>query len=122
MLFLFVVLFGVSTVWADRIDVSKARRVAAHVVNRLHVSGQKRVAPVERELELVYTARSKGLSVSSVGGRHDVPSSVVDYFVFNVGLDAGFVIVAGDDRVRPVLGYSDSGAFCADSLPENMAN
>lgn len=121
-LFLFVVLFGVSTVWADRIDVSKARRVAAHVVNRLHVSGQKRVAPVERELELVYTARSKGLSVSSVGGRHDVPYSVVDYFVFNVGQDAGFVIVAGDDRVRPVLGYSDSGAFYADSLPENMAN
>lgn len=121
-LFLFVVLFGVSTVWADRIDVSKARQVAAHVVNKLNASGQKRVAPVENQLKLVYTARSKDRSVSSVGGRHDVPSSVVDYFVFNVGLDAGFVIVAGDDRVRPVLGYSDSGAFYADSLPENMAN
>ena len=43
-----------------------------------------------------------------------------DYFVFNVPGDGGFVIVAGDDRVRPVLGYSHSGSFDPDNLPENL--
>lgn len=28
--------------------------------------------------------------------------------------------MAGDDRVRPVLGYSDKGSFDPDKLPENL--
>ena len=43
-----------------------------------------------------------------------------DYFVFNFPGEKGFAIVAGDDRVRPVLGYSDKGSFDPDKLPENL--
>ena len=45
---------------------------------------------------------------------------VVNVFVFNVGNDHGFVIVSGEDRVRPVLGYTDKGTFDPDNLPDNM--
>jgi len=39
------------------------------------------------------------------------------FYVFNYE-DAGrFVIVSGDDAVRPVLGYSDSGLFDPDNIP-----
>lgn len=37
------------------------------------------------------------------------------YYVFNT--DAGFVVVAGDDRAVPVLGYSVRGAFDRDNMP-----
>lgn len=43
------------------------------------------------------------------------------FYVFNdAATDKGFVIVAGDDRLPPVLGYSDSGSFDADDVPPAM--
>ncbi|MBO4550086.1 MAG: Spi family protease inhibitor, partial [Bacteroidaceae bacterium] len=42
------------------------------------------------------------------------------YYVFNAGNDNGYVIVAGDDRVEPILGYVEHGTFDPDSIPENM--
>jgi hypothetical protein len=36
---------------------------------------------------------------------------VADYYVFNVSNGEGFVIVAADDRVKPVLAYSTTGHF-----------
>ena len=42
------------------------------------------------------------------------------YFVFNVGQQDGFVIVSGDDRAPEILGYSDSGAFDEQNVPDNM--
>lgn len=33
------------------------------------------------------------------------------YYVFNIGNNQGFVIVAGDDRINPILGYSDQGYY-----------
>ena len=40
-------------------------------------------------------------------------------YVFNAEGDNGFVLVAGDDRSIPVLGYSDEGRFDYDNLPDN---
>ncbi len=42
------------------------------------------------------------------------------YYVFNAKPGKGFVIVSGDDRTEPVLGYSDRGNFDASNVPENM--
>ena len=42
------------------------------------------------------------------------------YYVFNVEADGGFVVVSGDDRTVPILGYSDRGAFDEDDMPENL--
>ena len=42
------------------------------------------------------------------------------YYVFNVGECDGFVIVSGDDRTPAVLGYTDSGTFDAQNLPDNL--
>ena len=43
-----------------------------------------------------------------------------DYYVFNTSDDNGFVIVSGEDRVRPVLGYSTESSFTMSDLPENL--
>ena len=42
------------------------------------------------------------------------------FFVFNVG-DRAFVIIAGDDAHRPVIGYSDESSFDAANIPPALA-
>ena len=42
------------------------------------------------------------------------------FFVFNVG-DHAFVIIAGDDAHRPVIGYSDESSFDASNIPPALA-
>ncbi len=44
------------------------------------------------------------------------------FYIFNVGNNQGFVIVSGDDRINPILGYSDEGYFDEAKAPENMKN
>ena len=41
------------------------------------------------------------------------------FYVFNRGTSA-YVIVSGDDRMADILGYSDSGAFVTEGLPDNL--
>ena len=58
---------------------------------------------MERALpELVYT------------GQNDA------FYVYNIG-DHNFVIIAGDDAHRPVIGYSDQSAFDAANIPPALA-
>ncbi|MBO7068129.1 MAG: C10 family peptidase [Bacteroidaceae bacterium] len=42
------------------------------------------------------------------------------FYVFNAGNDAGYVIVSGDDRVEPILGYVEQGSFDPENIPDNM--
>ena len=60
---------------------------------------------------------------SAIGGRKLSPAaidSVAYYYIYNVGENQGFVIVSGDDRTKPILGYSDEGRFASDNMPENI--
>lgn len=43
------------------------------------------------------------------------------FFVFNIG-DEGFVIISSDNRFRPVVGYSDEGAFNPHDIPPALAD
>ena len=42
------------------------------------------------------------------------------YYIFNAGNDGGYVIVSGDDRTEPILGYVDHGSFDPENIPENL--
>ena len=110
-LLLMALCLAVGQSWAERIDVATAREVARTVASRgstLRSAG---------ELSLVYAA-APGQTGSAL--RSASAAGEADYFVFNVPGDGGFVIVSGDDRVRPVLGYSHAGSFDPDNLPENL--
>ena len=86
--------------------------------------------PIGKEAAL-YTAQSymaaKGKSISIrkqpfKAGRKSISLTEEEayYYVFNAGNDNGYVIVSGDDRVAPILGYVDHGTFDPDNIPENM--
>ena len=111
-LLLSLFLFATLTTWAERIDVATARKVAQHVATQQAGRGLRSVD----DLSVVYAAApGKQVALRSFTDEGDA-----DYFVFNVGTDRGFVIVSGEDRVRPVLGYTDKGTFDPDNLPDNM--
>lgn len=42
------------------------------------------------------------------------------FYVFNRGEEEGFVIISADDAVPAVLGYSETGTFDEQQLPDNM--
>ena len=57
---------------------------------------------------------------------HQVRSSLSDIaldnlYIFNAEKKRGYVIVAGDDRVKPVLGYAEHGEIDETNLPCNLA-
>ncbi|MBQ7461359.1 MAG: C10 family peptidase [Bacteroidaceae bacterium] len=78
--------------------------------------------------KLYMLAKGKSLDVqqATVSGRMKAsPSGEAEegepyYYVFNAGNDGGYVIVSGDDRTEPILGYVEQGSFDPDNIPENM--
>ena len=100
--------------WAERIDQQVAQRVARTVASGFAPSALR---ASEQPLSLVYAAAAAQEGTSL---RSSTDPAEVDYYVFNVGSQQGFVIVAGDDRVHPVLGYASEGPFDPDRIPINL--
>ncbi len=48
------------------------------------------------------------------------PAQSPYYYVFNLSGDSGFVVVSGDDRVAPILGYADVGAIDPEDCPDGL--
>ena len=105
-LFLF---FGLA--YGKHIDESTAKTTGqAFLTTKLSSPGLKSAF----NLQLIYKADTKsGNPNSSVQ-----PSTL--FYVFNAA-QSGFVIVAGDDIVTPILGYSDKGSFDPANVPQNVA-
>lgn len=98
---LILFLMALCPMWASVINVSQAQQLAGRFLSSRSMPAAK--------LRLVHQAPSFRASAAS------------PYYVFNVDrADGGYVIIAGDDRVPPVLGYSDNGSFDMRAVPEAM--
>lgn len=102
-LFVLTLAFLVTSLHAGPISMKQAQEKARSFVS------QKKQSPVQQPLRLVTGAEC--LKKASQNGL---------FYVFNVGLDDGFVIVSGDDRTMPILGYTDKGTLDVRQLPDNM--
>ena len=89
-------------VWADDITAEEALQQAQEFLAKRQVAtgGQHRVQAKVPQLALA--------------------STVSGLYVFNVADNGGYVIVSNDDGTVPVLGFSDSGSFDPDNMPDNM--
>lgn len=65
---------------------------------------------VSKEMKMAYKAKHRKAPVGDNAS----------YYIFNNGANKGFVIVAGDDNVEPILGYSTTGTFDENNIPANM--
>ncbi|MDR1792541.1 MAG: C10 family peptidase [Bacteroidales bacterium] len=96
--------------FAAHVSVEKAQTVGEHFLSQQ--SQLNSILPVQLNLQLVYT--------EGVEDNHQksVEDGITYFYVFNAD-NQGFVIVAGDDRVVPILGYSKEGYFDPNNVPEN---
>jgi hypothetical protein len=97
---------------AETVPVEKALKVASRYCRQIDDISLR--SSSEASLTLAYAAIPEtGFLRSSTG---------IDafYYVFNIGDKDGFVIVSGDDRAYPILGYSLKGAFDISNLPSNF--
>ena len=98
--------FVTMTMMAGPVTKDEAAQKAQAFINgknKQRPGGPRRVKLAHRQMKLVQAAQENAL-----------------YYVFNVGEEDGFVIVSGDDRTPAVLGYTDSGSFSTNQMPDNM--
>ena len=86
---------------ADPIDQQKAQKLGAKFLGTTAI-GEKNA---NIQLRLAATITDRG---------------VADYYAFNVSNGEGFVIVAADDCVKPILAYSTTGHFEPDRMSEGF--
>ena len=90
------------TVQARPVNQETAKRLGqAFVISKFEQTRQS------SDLRLVHTAFSERGNAC--------------YYIYNVG-NTGFVIMAADDCVRPVLGYSDNGVFNPNDMAPALAD
>ena len=97
---LMLVAFAMGEIWAGNVNQQMAQRIGQQFLSTTVLGAQR----TEIQLQLVSEAVTRG---------------EVDYYVFNVD-GGGFVIVAGDDRVKPVLAYSTTGSFDPQDVSEGF--
>lgn len=91
-LLLFSLFLVTLVAWGKPIDRNEALKQANAFLSSKGI-------PVRQSLDMAYAQPGKAAEARSL------------YYVFNVGNDKGFVIVAGDDAVSPILAYADRGDF-----------
>lgn len=98
--------------WAGPVDLQEANNIAQRFLgNGKTTLRQVKGTDNGNTLRLAYTGTSSQ-SASDDGNAL--------YYVFNREGGNGFIIIAGDDRAKPVLGYADSGSFEPVNLPDNF--
>lgn len=91
---------------AANVDVAGARSNANQFI-KSHRNIKALQTAATADLKLAYTQPSR------------VAPQANAYYAFNI-VGGGFVIVAGEDRAAPVLGFSDQGHLDFNNLPENV--
>lgn len=107
-LLLFWVLFCTISTWATQRSTGEALEIARSFFARY---------PATRSVDDIRLVAISGDLLKSASTRS--VSNEPAFYVYNHGQSA-YVIVSGDDRMKPVLGYSDKGAFVTDNLPPNI--
>lgn len=97
--------------WANPVDVGTASGIAQKFIQQKTEEAYKAQGlhrtptDAEVEMKLVYESAEVTGNTSS------------EYYVFAPSASEGFVIVAGDDKVEPIVGYSLTNNFSAEQIP-----
>lgn len=101
-LLLAAVIFSGIAVYANPVDLTKAKTIAKDFFAAKGAELTKTDVPLK--------APRKGAA----------QQADAYYYVFNADDNRGYVIVSGDDRTEKILGYADSGSIDFENMPENM--
>lgn len=106
LLLLSLLVFLSLSAWSAQRSAEEALKVAREFMS------EKTMTRSDADLQLVAVSGDLLPATRGIAGE-------TAFYVFNQGM-SGFVIVSGDDRMKPVLAYSDAGAFVTENLPANI--
>lgn len=106
LILLSIVIFPAFALAATISKEEAARKATEFIANR-------RQANTTTELNCTYAHSRQHKAQSKNADGNDAA-----YYVFSGANDKGFVIVAGDDRLPSIIGYSDTGRFDTANMPE----
>lgn len=95
---------AVSSVSADPIDLAKAKNIASKLA-------------ADSEVELVTSASRSEAKLRTLSKEY---LNTAPYYIFSRGENKGFIIVSGDDCLPEILGYTESGDFVEENMPEQL--
>lgn len=91
----------------------------------LSISWSSQAGPVDRAQAMKLASRYVRLDASTTHLRAERGGALADqqpaYYIFNDREREGFVIISGDDRTAPILGYGAVGQLDPNRLPEQLA-
>ncbi len=107
---LFFVLCSFSFMLANgrSIDKTEALTLAKNYISGSSIT--QKSAMVASQYSLAYTAADDEQQRGTTQNH---------FYIYNIGDDEGFVIISADTRTKSVLGYSNSGHFETENMPEN---
>ena len=91
LLFIAIIAFFAGNIIAGPVDAQRAQQLGQRFLNA--------------QVKLAHTSATR---------------DAVDYYAFNAANGNGFVIVAGDDRVKPILAYSTTGRFDPNDISDGF--
>ena len=94
-----------------------AMMFSAIKLNAAPISVQKARSKASSFLTMRYGMLANELTGISL---EEVESPCSEFYIFNIGKDKGFIIIAADDAVYTVLGYSGNGSFDAATMNDSM--
>ena len=95
-------------VLAEPITVQTASQVGQSFLTRpVDATGKLKTKKMQSDLALVYTADALQI-ITDTQLSDKATQKFVPFYVFSDDYQ-GYVIVAGDDRMTPILGYADEG-------------
>ena len=94
---------ALGSLMAGPVDQQKAQKLGAKFLGTTAISQKN----TDIQLNLVSVAV-------------DPQRGATDYYVFNVKNGEGFVVIAGDDRVKPILAYSTTGQYNPDDVADGF--
>ena len=89
------------------INIETARENAIRFLESKQEKGTRALASEETTLTLAYTNNDDSIGYPL-------------FYVFNRSKDNGFMIMAGDDCIDDVIGYSDKGSFNTEEIPDGL--
>ena len=98
-------LVGVQGIWADNITPEIAKQKASAFL-------QQRFSAMKSTRNVKKAPAAEQLQTVAVDAEN--------LYVFNLGADNGFVIMANDDSYDNVLGYCDRGSFDSNDMPDAL--
>ena len=97
-------LVAIGSLMAGPVDQQKAQKLGAKFLSTTAIS-----------------QKNADIQLNLVSAAVDLQRGGTDYYVFNVKDGEGFVIIAGDDRVKPILAYSTTGKYNPNDVAEGFA-